>query len=367
MPAPRRQADLGTVGSVVDDLLLARDAGGIQLAGADRLAATMALRGVGAEPTAQQVADCRDFLRVHVERSSTAYAAVHRGEPVETAAVDSVVAILLQPATATRTATAIRREALQRYGCAIQPDSLRKRELPILQAIAEAVYDELTQSSRGDGEVSVLQLLTLLKPYAEMADTAVSYATDLLMRRAALDDDSLVDQGIGYAIWAVAQLGVLPVYGMQRLEMVGATDMAHNALGYLLHAMITVPFQRDPDDIQQLATAVRVGEDPQPFYERLLATPLMRPVVQRFVEWLAEHQPKKCQVDSNDVMVGYCGPHYYAAICESLADATADWASGAFQEEMSRGAETLLSVGQRHGAELERQLSVRLGQRLEQP
>jgi hypothetical protein len=346
MPAPQRRGAWGTVESVLDDLLLIRDAGGLAASGADRVEATLRLSGIVGTATQVDVAECRALITKHIGKVVMAYNAVHRGDPVATAAADSAETILLQPLGSTKTAAGIRRDAIGRHESHIQPDSLRKRELPVLVAIADSVFADLTQGvADEDDPLSVLQLLNLLKPFTELADTAVTYAVELLMKRAALNNEELVADGLAHAIWAVAQLGVLPVYALDRLEQIGETDVAHSMIGYALHAMISVPFQREPRDMDQLATAIQPGEEPEGFYERLLATPIMRPVVQRFIEWLGTHDPQTCQVDSNDVMVGYCRPHYYAAICEGFEGIAEEWASGVFQREAEAGLAALQAAG----------------------
>lgn len=360
MPAPQRRGAWGTVESVLDDLLLIRDAGGLALVGADRVAATLRLREITTDPTEADVRACRDLIDRHLGQVVMAYKAVHRGDPVATAAAESVEAIFRQPVGSTKTAIAIRRAALTEHKAHIQPDSLRKRELPVLRAIADAVFAELTQGNETeDDPLNTLQILNLLKPFAEVAETAVTHAVELLVKRAALNNERMVDTGFAYAIWAVAQLGVLPVYAMDRLEQIGQIDVAHSMIGYSLQAMIAVPFQRDPRDMDQLATAIQPGEDPEGFYVRLLATPVMRPVVQRFIEWLGAHDPQICQFDSNDVMVGYCSPHYYASICESFVDMADNWASGDFQREAQADLAALLGAAHAPRIEIPREIQER--------
>ena len=60
----------------------------------------------------------------------------------------------------------------------------------------------------------------------------------------------------------------------------------------------------------------------------------MRPVVERFVSWISTHDPKVCLFDSNDVLIGYCGPHYYSVLCEQLADAADEYATGGLQRDL---------------------------------
>lgn len=354
MAPPRRRGAWGSVESIVDDLLLVRDAGGLELAGADRLQATLRLRGSTDGVRDTDIVACRQLLAQHLRQAAAAYRAVHRGDPVANAAADALEAILLQAADATRTAAAIRREALQRHHCQLQPDSLRKRETAVIWAVAESIHAALSRPHSDDEPVTALQLLNLLKPFAELADTAVTNAVELLTKRAALRDEALVDSGLAHAIWAVAQLGVLPVYALDRLEQLGQTDLAHSMLGYTLHAMITVPFQREPRDMDQLATAIQPGEDPVGFYQRLLRTPVMRPVVQRFAEWLGSHDTQTCQVNSNDVMIGYCSPHYYGAICEGFVDMAGNWATGGFQRDVEADHAALTAAARRPPAKRRR-------------
>ncbi len=157
-------------------------------------------------------------------------------------------------------------------------------------------------------------------------------AARLFSQRAALEDNTILGRAVAHAIWAVAQSVFLPVYGLDRLRAMGIAQFIEQSIEYLLDG-IQVPFVSQPDDIYQLLTAIQLGEEPETFYTRLLATPMMRPVVERFVVWVASHDPKVCLYDSNDGMVGYCKPHYYVALRECLVYAQDDWASGAYHKE----------------------------------
>lgn len=202
-----------------------------------------------------------------------------------------------------------------------------------MELVAANLYQSLTirQTELLPTKESVMQVL---RPYAELASLSFEAAAKLFSQRAALHDDEILYQAVAHATWAVAQFGVLPVYGLQRLHAMGIDDLSDQAIEYLLEALIRVPFTQQPDDLNQLATAIQLGESAENFYDRLLATPVMRPVLERFVVWLASHDPKVCLADSNDVMVGYCSPHYYAALCEFFADAAEDYSSGEFSRDM---------------------------------
>ncbi len=62
MAPPRRKARLGTLASVLDDLLLARDAVGFARSGTDRLKGTLHLMYGGEEWNAEQLAAIRRWL-----------------------------------------------------------------------------------------------------------------------------------------------------------------------------------------------------------------------------------------------------------------------------------------------------------------
>lgn len=64
------------------------------------------------------------------------YEEQHGDDPCATAAARSIRAILLQPLNGGLSALAIRRREQTAAGCYIADDSLRKREPPVLQAIA---------------------------------------------------------------------------------------------------------------------------------------------------------------------------------------------------------------------------------------
>lgn len=335
MPPPRRTAAFGTEAAVLDDLLLARDAGGLARCGADRLEGTLRLLFEGDSWEVAQVVKARQHLADQVERTCSAFAVLHRGDPCAAAAATSLRDILLQAADSTVTAKALRGRAREQHGCHLADDSLRKREVPILRDLARNAY----QAARtGPKEEDLLptkdSILQFLSPYAELAAITVTTATDLFAKRAALADESKLYQAVAGAIWAVAQLGVLPVYGLQRLQALGIRNITDQSIEYLLDGLIHVPFVVEPDDLNQLSTAIQLGESATEFYDRLYVTPIMRPVLERFVTWLASHDPKVCLYASNDVMIGYCGPHYYASLSESLVDAAENYASGEFSSDL---------------------------------
>ena len=287
----------------------------------------------GIDWTAEQVQTARDRAANAVDRSCRAYALLHRGDPCSQAAAESLRAILNQDTISYQTAKAMRRAAREAHRCLAKDDTLRKREQPILELAAHNLFQELTEE-QAELLPSRESILNVLRPFAELAGLNVSRAAKLFSQRAALTDDDILYAAVAEALWAVAKLGVLPVYGLQRLEAMGIRDISDQAIEYLLAALIQVPFTEQPDDLNQLATAIRLNEEALPFFGRLTATPVMEPVVQRFVYWLARHDPKACLYDSNDVNIGYCGPHYYAAMCESWGSAAEDYASGEFSRDM---------------------------------
>lgn len=318
---------------MLDDLLLARDAGGVARCGADRLQATLFLLYGRTEWGVDQVEEARGRLMAEVERSCSVFAVLHRGDACAQAAATSLRDILLQEPGGRQTAAALRRRARETHGCHLADDSLRKREQPVMELAAANLYQSLTtrQTELLPTRDSIMQVL---RPYAELASLSVEAAAKLFSQRAALHDDEMLYEAVASAVWAVAQFGVLPVYALQRLDAMGIDDLTDQAVEYLLEGLIRIPFIQEPDDLNHLATAIQLGESAEGFYDRLLATPVMRPVIERFVLWLASHDPNVCLFDSNDVMVGYCSPHYYAALCESFADAAEDYSSGEFTREM---------------------------------
>ncbi|MFL6137359.1 MAG: hypothetical protein ACJ74O_06100 [Frankiaceae bacterium] len=336
MPAPKRRGELGTEQAVLDDLVLARDAGGLARCGADRLRGTLYLLYGGSDWHVEQVEEARVRLASEVRLACADYGALHRGDPCAQAASASLSAILLQEPPEEQPAVVLRRRAREAHGCYLADDSLRKREQPIMRLIAKNAYGGLTGQQR-ELMVSRDAVMQVLRPFAELAAHHVEVATKFFSRRAALHDDSYLWRATAEAIWAIAQFGVLPVYGLQRLEAMGARrggDLTDISIIWLLEGIISVPFDREPGDLEQLATAIQPGEDPEGFCDRLLLTPVMRPVVRRLITWLASHDPKVCLYDSNDVMIGYCGPHYYVALCESWVDAANDYASGELTRDL---------------------------------
>jgi hypothetical protein len=341
MPPPQRTAALGTEASVLDDLLLARDAVGLARCGADKLAGTLRLLFGGDSWEVAQVVAARQHLADQVQRTCSAFAVLHRGDPCAAAAATSLRDILLQPANGTVTAAALRDRARKHHECQLAADSLRKRELPILQNLARNAYQAAHTAHTTEEDLLPTKdsILQFLSPFAELSALSVTTATDLFAKRAALADEAKLYQAVAAAIWAVARLGVLPVYGLQRLQALGIRNITDQSIEYLLDGLIHVPFVVEPDDLNQLSTAIQMNESATEFYDRLYVTPVMRPVLERFVTWLASHDPKVCLYASNDVMIGYCGPHYYASLCESLVDAAENYASGEltrdFEEQLS--------------------------------
>lgn len=287
----------------------------------------------GDEWTIDQVDTARRRLAGAVSQGCAAFALLHRGDACDQAAATSLEDILNQEADSWKTARAIRQSARQAHECQLADDSLRKREQPVMDLVAHTFFRGLTEQQT-ELLPSRDSIMRVLRPYAELAGLSVEAAAKLFSQRAALDDDITLYRAVAAATWAVAQFGVLPVYGLQRLEAMGIRDLTDEAIEYLLSALIKVPFVDEPDDLNQLATATQLGEEPDTFYDRLIQTPVMRPVLERFVVWLSTHDPKVCLADSNDVIIGYCGPHYYAAMCESFVQAADDYSSGAFTRDI---------------------------------
>lgn len=125
------------------------------------------------------------------------------------------------------------------------------------------------------------------------------------------------------------------MHALDRLRLLGVKSLAERSLEWLLDDIIQLPFTDVPWDLYVLVTATKLGEKPEEFYERLLATPVMRPVVQRFLDWLSSHDPATCEAHDHDLMVPYCSPRYYVALCETIADLEEDWASGEFAGELA--------------------------------
>lgn len=341
MAAPKRRAAWGTEQSVREDLLLARDAGGLAQAGADRLEGSLRLRFETSEPTSEQLQQVRAWLAEHIERAVSAFQVTHAGDRTQLAAADSARSILLQDPENRTSAKAIRQAAVDRHQCFVAADSLRKRELPVLDLIATSVYADTTDEDAGELFINTDSMLRTLAPFAELAALNVEDAALKFAQRAALHDEAVLVRAVQHAIWAVAKFGVLPVYGLERLRALGVNNFADQSIEQLLEAIVTAPFTVKLDDLYQLATATRLDEDAESFYNRLAATPVMQPVVQRFVLWLAGHDGRTCHFFDNDVMVGYCSPHYYVSLCESLAYVQEDWASGDFQREANELAASL--------------------------
>lgn len=319
---PRRTAPLGSETSILEDLKFARDAGGIAKADASRLAGSSTLLWDTQDPSAADLTATREWLSAQVRQGVSVYHGMHPGDPLAHAAAESVQRILLTTQGSRQTAAHIRRDCVTKHGCFISADSLRKREAPVLETIARIAFQHIALNTPGtlNPPVSLTAALHMLKENAEIAARAVDLAAQFISQRAEIDNEDLFQLSLAQALWSVAQLGVLPVYALDRLRQMGVKSIDDQTTEYILDALIHIPFQAEPRDLTVLATATKLDELPEPFYTRLLATPIMRPLVERFLTWLSGHDPTTCEYHNNDVILSYCSPHYYAAMCEALTE-----------------------------------------------
>src|SRR3954470_6770023 len=180
MPPPRRTAPAGTVEATLEDLIFARDAGGLVRADEQRLAATIQLLGLS--PSTEALHEARELLLAATERTCARIVEAADASPELLAACQSVRTILLQPVDEPVLASVARREAIAKQRCFMQPDSLRKRELPVLKAIAETVM-EIARKRRPEDLPEAEGLLERMAPTAALLAESMTAAIEHLAIR----------------------------------------------------------------------------------------------------------------------------------------------------------------------------------------
>lgn len=332
MAPPKRRAALGTEASILEDLVLARDAVGLAAASATRLAGTLILLYGPVDWSAERVERVREVLARHARRICFGYEQEHSGDPCAVAAANSVRSILLQPPGGRLSALSIRRDARsQAGGCFIADDSLRKREAPVLAAIARSVYEDLRE--RPPEELPTVEAAyELMKPYAALAGQAVEHAVDLFNRQAEIDDKEILVNAAAYAIWGITQTGVFPVYAQQvAVALPRSTELS--MVDQLVVLLTSAPFQGRDEDALALVRAVQDKEQPGEFLERLMNSGETEDVVRRLAQWL-DSCTQSCTYFRSDRALGYCAPHYYVALCEAFVQAIDDLPDGGLRDDV---------------------------------
>jgi hypothetical protein len=88
---------------------------------------------------------------------------LYSGEACAQAAAASAEAILLAEPDNRTTAASVRKAAIDQHGCFIAVGSLRKRELAVLELLADAAYGD-TQGDDGEPFLNVESILRVLAP-----------------------------------------------------------------------------------------------------------------------------------------------------------------------------------------------------------
>lgn len=301
----------------MDDLVLARDAVGLASANSDRLAGTLTLLYGTVDWATGWIEHARQVLARHTREVCGSIDENSAVDSCTVAAARSVSAILLQPADRSLSALAIRRRERTEVGCYIADDSLRKRETPVLRAIAHAAYEEMRGRPADElptGEAAY----QLMCPFVEAASDAVSAAVDAFNRQTEVDEDTVVNAAAD-AIWAIAYVCVLPIYAGPVQSALPRTA-ERTVLDQLVTLLVFAPFGAREDDPEALVRALRQEEAPQAYVERMVETAETREIVRHLERWLNSCD-QSCMYFRSDKPLGYCPPHYYVAVCQAFLEA----------------------------------------------
>jgi hypothetical protein len=332
MAPPRRLAELGTAEAIAEDLGFARDAGGLVRAGADRLAATVALTGEMDEVAALDAA--RELLRACTQRICARIEQTEDAEPERVAAARSVRAILLQPADEPIAAKAARQRALERTGCFMAPDSLRKREGPVLRAIASLAWEEANK--RGPQDLPTAEgLLERLAQAAVILRTAVEPLIEMLVVRAEYLDEEKLTWLLDHTYWALGELLIWPRAAYDELRAMPDRPIEYWVLEQECLTLLVLPFEAEPADAVTLMNARLAAPEPGGFFNSVMVNSVSCDVGQRLLGWL-ESCTDSCKYHRSHKIALMCGPHQYLCLLDDLVDAVKHLRSGEYGREVRR-------------------------------
>lgn len=326
MAPPRRRAAAGSVEAIVEDLIFARDAGGLARAGVDRLSATTRLLGHevatdGLRPARELLAACTARICATIEDGTPA-------EPEQLAAARSVRAILLQPVDKPVLAQVARRNALENAGCFMQPDSLRKREPAVLHLIAAAAHAECSQRAPDDLP-SPEALLERMAPMADVLGDAIEAAVELLVMRDELNDDAAIEHALDMAYWSLGELLVWPQATFEALRALPERPVEYWVLEQECLSIMILPFQAEPADGVALMTARQRHGSYQGFCRSLTQKPDTNDVGYRLYQWL-DSCSATCTFHRSVKPDGMCQPHQYVALLDDFVDAAQHLRTGEY-------------------------------------
>jgi hypothetical protein len=349
MAPPKRRAKPGSAAAIREDLVFARDAGGLDRAGIDRLAATIGL--VGHADPANALEAARELLAAHTERVCLLYEQLNVEEPCAVAAARSVRAILLQPFGASLPAAIARRQALQDVGCYMLPDSLRKREGPVLALIASSALQQLQE--RPPRQLPAPEaLLERMAPIADLLREAMEATVETLVLQDELDDASAIPRLLDYTLWSLGELLVWPRATYEALRALPERPFEYWVLEQECLSLLILPFEAEPEDSVALLKAWQASESHDGFYSALATVPDTAAMAGRLVGWLSSCTTD-CAFHRSFRLLNMCPPHRYVALLDDFVDAVGHLRSGVYGRELQQLLGPLFSDGsseKNHGA-----------------
>jgi hypothetical protein len=330
MAPPRRRAELGTAAAIAEDLVFARDAGGLVRAGAERLAATVGL--MGETDVEAALASARELLRACTQRVCARIDQTEDAERERVGAARSIRAILLQVADEPIAAKAARQQALERTGCYMAPDSLRKREGAVLQAIASLAIEEANK--RGPQDLPTAEgLLERLAQAADILRTALEPLIDMIVvREEYLDEEKLIWL-LDHTYWALGELLVWPRAAYDELRAMPDRPIEYWVLEQECLSLLILPFEAEPADAVTVMNACIAAPEPRGFFNLVMADPTTKDVAQRLLAWL-ESCTDSCKYHRSQKIALMCGPHQYLCLLDDLVDAVKHLRSGEYGREV---------------------------------
>jgi hypothetical protein len=299
-------------------------------AGAERLAATLHLMGETDQEAALGVA--RELLRACTQRVCARIEQTEDAEREQVAAARSVRAILLQPADEPIAAKTARRQALERTGCYMAPDSLRKREGKVLQAIAALVLDETNKRSPHDVPTAE-GLLERLAQAADILRTALEPLIDLIVVRDEYLDQEKMTWLLDHTYWALGELLIWPRAAYDELRAMPDRPIEYWVLEQECLTLLILPFEAEPADAITLMNARMAAPTPTGLFDAVTADPTTKEAAQRLQAWL-ESCTDSCKYHRSHKIALMCGPHQYLCLLDDIIDAVKHLRPGEYGREV---------------------------------
>jgi len=332
MPPPRRTAPPGTAEAILEDLIFARDAGGMVRADEQRLAGTIQLLGLS--PSNEALHEARELLSAATERTCAHIAEAPDASAELLAACHSVRTILLQRVDEPVLASTARREAIAKYRCFMQPDSLRKRELPVLKAIAEKVM-EIGRNRKPEDLPEAEGLLERMAPTAALLAESMTTAIEHLAIRTQLDDDAPVVRALDYTYWLLSELLIWPQAASEAIRAIPNRPIEYSILEQECLAILVMPFEADPANLSVLFAARDQHPGYEGFSQHLAEMENGAVAARRLEAWLCGCT-EGCAFHRSLTVAAMCLAHQYVALLEDFVDAVHHLRSGEYGAEVRR-------------------------------